>query len=377
MSHPGGGNIGTWAFVVRTGVRWRGGGGPPIPCQDEKMIHSSSFGLLRMARAAAPGPILRSAKRAAEVLMMMAVLSLAACGTSIDVEDSLKDEFAAFKAGAQDAGAGNGAGNTPPAPGGNSAPGTGARPPVAIDRFDYSAWGVVLNKYARPDCFNYSGVLQSAEDGFLLQHVLDGLAAADPAKFSGAAARMAFWINTYNAFTIAAVLEKLGDKPGYRVSDDGFSIFRERRFSAAGMKLSLNMIEHGVLRKDAVRGELKDLDVQTRDQLLQLARGVYGEDSFDVRIHFALNCASVGCPSLRTEPYDPGRLETQLEEQTRGFLNDPVKGAGPNGVSELLTVFYPGDFDRFGGVAEYVKKYNPSADAAKKITYDWALNACK
>lgn len=111
------------------------------------------------------------------------------------------------------------------------------------------------------------------------------------------AQRAAFLINAYNAFTIEKILTRY---PDIRSIWDFGKIFgnpfKDRYFMLLGSESSLDRIEHETLRKP----------------------GAYDEP----RVHFAVNCASVGCPMLREEAYVAGRLEAQLEEQARRFLSD-------------------------------------------------------
>jgi hypothetical protein len=122
------------------------------------------------------------------------------------------------------------------------------------------------------------------------------------------------------------------------------------------------------------------------------ARGVYDEP----RIHFAVNCASVGCPMLREEAYTGGRLDTQLEDQTRRFLSDRSRNrynaqANALEVSEIFR-WYREDFEAgYRGIrsreqffASYAAELAESPQQRQAIreqkveirhlAYDWALN---
>ncbi len=105
------------------------------------------------------------------------------------------------------------------------------------------------------------------------------------------AEKIAFLINAYNAFTLVSIIDR------YPVKSirDIRGVWRGRRFSLAGRSLSLDAIEHQVLRK-----QFKE-----------------------PRIHLAINCASIGCPVLRREPYSGERLAEQLDEQGRVMVRDP------------------------------------------------------
>jgi hypothetical protein len=109
--------------------------------------------------------------------------------------------------------------------------------------------------------------------------------------------RMAFLINAYNALVVDKVLTRYPDIDSIRDFGRIFgNPFQDRFFVLLGKRASLDDIENQMLRKP----------------------GQYD----DVRVHFALNCASIGCPMLRPEAYVGARLDSQLEDQVRRFLSD-------------------------------------------------------
>lgn len=126
------------------------------------------------------------------------------------------------------------------------------------------------------------------------------LTAVSAAEFSGwnTQQRRSFLINAYNAFTLQLILTRYPDLTSIR--DLGNIVFnspwKQRFFSLLGATRHLDEVEHELLRGAA------DFD--------------------EPRIHFAVNCASIGCPALRPEAYRADRLDTQLEDQTRRFLRD-------------------------------------------------------
>jgi hypothetical protein len=108
---------------------------------------------------------------------------------------------------------------------------------------------------------------------------------------------MAFLINAYNAYTVEKILTRY---PNIKSIWDFGKLFgnpfKDKFITLLGREFSLDMIEHETLRKP----------------------GAYDEP----RVHFAVNCASTGCPMLREEAYVAARLDAQLEEQTKRFLSD-------------------------------------------------------
>jgi hypothetical protein len=155
---------------------------------------------------------------------------------------------------------------------------------------------VVLIDGGKASRVRYDGF---AEDRVALRSYLASLSGASAQQFASwtKAERMAFLINAYNAFMIEKILSRYPDISS--VWDFGKIFgnpFKDEFFMLFGKPYSLNRIEHDTLRKP----------------------GAYDEP----RLHFAVNCASIGCPMLREEAYVAARLDAQLEAQTRRFLSD-------------------------------------------------------
>ena len=251
--------------------------------------------------------------------------------------------------------------------------------------FDHShaAWDGLLKKHVvviaggKASQLRYAGM---AQDRAVLKAYLESLSRVSEAEFSGwsKARRMAFLINAYNAFMVEKILTRYPDIAS--VWDFGRIFgnpFRDDFFALFGRRFTLDGIEHDLLRKP----------------------GAYDEP----RIHFAVNCASVGCPMLREEAYFAGRLGAQLEEQARRFLADRTRNRfdPKSGKLEVSKIFdwYKGDWERGargfdGGTppinsrAEYFARYarlladepahqqriiDQKADIGF-LDYDWMLN---
>ncbi len=178
---------------------------------------------------------------------------------------------------------------------------------------EHKAWDALLKKHVvlvrggTASRVDYDGF---GRDRASLKAYLDSLSSVTGAEFNAwnRAQRMAFLINAYNAFTVEKILTRYPDIES--IWDFGRFFgnpFEDEFITLLGEPHSLDHIEHETLRKP----------------------GVYDEP----RVHFAVNCASVGCPMLREEAYVAGRLEAQLEDQTQRFLSDrsrnrfdPVQG---------------------------------------------------
>ena len=163
--------------------------------------------------------------------------------------------------------------------------------------------------------------------------------------------KLAFYINAYNILALKKVVDHW---PTDSIKDSGsfFSpVWDKPAGSLGGESVSLGQIEHKILR-------------------------LMGEP----RIHLAIVCASVSCPDLRNEPYIAAKLDNQLDDQVRQFLNNPGKGLKIEKkairVSKIFDWFEE-DFEDDGGVTAFVKHYKKDLPALKlkaNIPYDWATN---
>lgn len=211
-----------------------------------------------------------------------------------------------------------------------------------------------------------------------LDHYLADLSAISRAQFDAwpQATRQAFLINAYNGQTIALVLSGGPELRSIKQLGGWFSSpWQQRFFRLLGAERSLDEIEHSLLRGAA--------------------------DFAEPRIHFAVNCASVGCPALRDEAYLGASLDAQLEDQTRRFLRDRrrnhievAQGSADSAVLSKIFNWYAEDFAiGFRGtrsvqqfLALYADVLAPAREdavraalAADTLTidygdYDWTLN---
>jgi hypothetical protein len=247
----------------------------------------------------------------------------------------------------------------------------------AWSQFDQShvQWTALLKKHVvvldggKASQLRYAGM---AADRAQLKTYLDALAKVSDADFKAwnKNQQLAFLINAYNANMVEKILTRYPNIKS--VWDFGKLIgdpFKDNFISLFGRKLSLNNIEHDTIR----------------------APGVYD----DPRIHFAVNCASIGCPMLREEAYAAERLDAQLEDQTTRFLSDRSRNrATADGKLEVSKIFdwYGNDFRKGykgfktleGFFAKYANLLSDNADQQKLVRdgkaeiryldYDWGLN---
>jgi hypothetical protein len=217
----------------------------------------------------------------------------------------------------------------------------------------HQQWDKLLKKHVNASgMVNYKGFQKDQAD---LNAYLKNLSDNGPQSNWSAGDEKAYWINAYNAFTVALILKHY---PVKSIKDIAGSIYKintpwDIKFiTIGGKKYDLNNIEHGILRKK--------FD--------------------DPRIHFALVCASMSCPKLRNEAYTGTQLNAQLDGAGKDFLNDKTKNRVGANKAELSKYFswYKGDFTKNGSLADFINKYSQTKmNGNTKITsldYNWSLN---
>jgi hypothetical protein len=218
----------------------------------------------------------------------------------------------------------------------------------------------------------------------LLNQYLKQVEQLDPAVFEDwqPPQKMAFWINAYNAITIAGIVENYPVEYGNLIARARFpknSIrqiggFWDKVFvKVMGQDITLNQIEHEILRKK------------------------YN----DPRIHAVLVCAAIGCPLLEDRAFFPQNLDARLDKANQDFINNPEKVTLDtlNNILYLSSIFdwykedYPvsqegnqslKNFDEdLRGVVEFILRYINDSKAEfirqnspklKFLDYDWTLN---
>lgn len=247
---------------------------------------------------------------------------------------------------------------------------------VAAFDHEHKAWSALLQKHvvlrdgAKSSAVSYAGF---ARDRVPLKAYLDALSAVTEAEFKGwsKAQQLAFLINAYNAYTIEKILTRYPNLKSIR--DFGKLIgnpWKDKFFSLLGREATLDGIEHDMIR----------------------APGRFE----DPRIHFAVNCASIGCPMLREEAFVATRLDAQLDAQALRFMSDRSRNRYEAAARRLAisSIFdwYGKDFARgwkgYSSLDQWLAKYAEIlADKADEraairagglpvsfLDYDWRLN---
>ena len=247
----------------------------------------------------------------------------------------------------------------------------------AFGDFDHGRWNLLLSKHVIVIADGLSTAVDYASLGVNrepLQSYLEETSRVSRASFDAweTSDQLAFLINLYNAATVELILDNMASSDPIDSIRDIGSLFTSawelERVALFGNLVTLDDIEH-----DMIRGW-----------------GRYNEP----RIHFAVNCAAIGCPALRAEAYTGTALEAQLEDDTRDFLSDRSRNYFDGRRLRLSSIFkwYREDFERgWGGsnaLGEFVARYSSDLGLSVEqrnelargdmgirfLSYDWGLN---
>lgn len=202
----------------------------------------------------------------------------------------------------------------------------------------------------------YKSIIAKADEGELLEQIKN-----DTDKKT-------FFINLYNGFTNNE-LKKHPEK-----YDDRGAFFKSKQFVVAGHELSLDIIEHGFLRRSSVKWSLGKLHKLFPNKLDR----TYRVDDVDYRIHFALNCGAKSCPPVVA--YTAKDLDQQLEKSTKDYVTKVAKYNKEEDEVTLpaLMSWFRGDFGSRCGILKIIKKFEIIPEDKKPkfkyADYDWTLD---
>ncbi len=224
----------------------------------------------------------------------------------------------------------------------------------------HAAWSGLLQRYVAESAdgvnrFDYGALKASAADRATLDAYIAGYADLD---FEGLGRGEAFaaWANLYNALTIQHIIGRYpvrSIRSGYIVGP-----WKKVKTVAGGRTVSLDDIEHKILR----------------------------QQFDDPRVHYAVNCASYGCPNLMTRAWEAATLDADLDAAARAYVNHPrgvsVRERGGLRVSTIYKWFREDFGGSEAGVIDHLRQFaEPELLAAinanpdiKDHDYDWALN---
>lgn len=226
----------------------------------------------------------------------------------------------------------------------------------------HAAWQEILDSYLKTNdpsgvnLFDYDAVTKDSKVN--LESYLESLQSLDPRTLN-LNEQLAYWINLYNALTVKVVLDEypVDSIKDIRFLTSPFGPWDKNLVVVAGEKLSLNDIEHQILRP-----------------IWQ-----------DPRIHFSVNCASIGCPNLAAKAFTSGNADELMEEQSFAFINHSRGVDVSDGKVVLSSIFdwYGEDFGKNQTeILNYIKQYykgdlGPDSGVEKRqivFFYDWRLN---
>lgn len=227
---------------------------------------------------------------------------------------------------------------------------------------DHKSWQQLLDRYlvsdhpSKVNRFDYESV--NDEDKALLNNYLTKLQSINP-RDHNRDVQMAYWINLYNALTVQTILEEYPVESITTISEDfvAFGPWDDYAATIEGQELTLNDIEHRILRP-------------------------LWNDS---RIHYAINCASIGCPNLSDKAFTADNLESQLESAASAYVNHERGVRFEDGELIVSSIYhwYKEDFGNSDEtLVEHLKQYaNPELKAELTAyeggidhEYDWNLN---
>ena len=217
----------------------------------------------------------------------------------------------------------------------------------------HKQWTVLLKKYVNnKGNVNYKGFIK---DSVGLNRYLKLLSDNVPDSSLTKNEKFAYWINAYNAFTVKLITQNY---PLKSIKDLGTTATKnspwdKKFFKIGGKEMTLNIIEHEILRKQFN----------------------------DPRLHFAINCASYSCPKLLNSAFEANTLNEQLNERAIDFLNDTTKNSITISSAKLSSIllWYGEDFTKTGlSKIEYINNYSRikilPTTKIEYLKYNWALN---
>ena len=228
-----------------------------------------------------------------------------------------------------------------------------------------SAWAHLLSRYQSGGFVDYAALKKNPED---LKAAFDSFALISEPEYQqyDQNEKIAYWINLYNLLAIQLVVNHYPIQAGLT--------WKRIAYPKESIQQIQNVWKVPVIKVGGTERSLDDIENK-------ILRGKFQEP----RIHFALVCASLGCPVLREEPYNALHLDEQLDDQVRRFLADEKKAKYDKvkNIYYLSPIFkwFENDFDEAGGIFQFINQYRKQPVSEKTsiiwLDYDWQLNNIK
>jgi Protein of unknown function, DUF547 len=237
-------------------------------------------------------------------------------------------------------------------------------PDFALAAGSLPAWDALLGRYVQPSAdglnrVDYARWRANSADMTALDTVVANFAATRISSLPRGE-QFCVWANLYNALTIQVVLSRFPVRSIRDIKPNPLALgpWKDKRITVEGARLSLDDIEHNILRKNWR----------------------------EPRVHYAVNCASIGCPNLGQRGWRVESLEADLTAAARAFINSPrgvvVVRAGQIRVSSIYQWFKVDFGNNDAGVIAHLRQYAAPA-LATQLTgarivgnfYDWSINA--
>ena len=210
---------------------------------------------------------------------------------------------------------------------------------------DYKKYNIFLKKYVTNlGNVSYDKIKANKSE---LDAIVDQFKEDFPSEKWSKSDKMSYYINIYNLYTIKSVVDNYPTKS----IKDIYNVWDKKIIPLGKIFYSLGDVENKILRKMG-----------------------------DARIHFAINCASFSCPKLENEAYTSDKLDRQLDNGAREFINDNSKNIITEKEIKLSNIFdwFSGDFKENGSIIDFLNKYSKTNIDKKAKTrfldYNWSLN---
>lgn len=219
----------------------------------------------------------------------------------------------------------------------------------------HKLWDSLLQAHVSPEgMVDYKGLIK---DSTAFRNYLKILSSHPPGENWTKEEKLAYWINAYNAFTIQLIVDHYPVESIQDLHPKAYiplvnSVWHKKFFQIGGKPMTLNAIEHKILRPKFE----------------------------EPRIHFAIVCASKSCPKLLHQAYTPKAVDQQLTTQAKAFLADDFRNKISADQVQLSKIFswFKGDFTKEQSLIGFLNQYAPVTieenASISYLEYDWSLN---